>query len=115
MTRDNMLKMVNQQLEAYNRGDLDGFCQCYHSEVVVRFLISDRVASEAMDAFRERYRLMFSSSPQLNCELKNRIVLDTAVIDEEWVTGAKTFPEGLHTTAIYGFKDGLINRVWFAR
>jgi hypothetical protein len=30
-------------------------------------------------------------------------------------TGTPRFPNGLHTSAIYGFRDGLIDRVCFAR
>ena len=36
-------------------------------------------------------------------------------IDEEWVTGALKYPNGLHAVAIYGFRDELIDRVWFAK
>ena len=34
---------------------------------------------------------------------------------EDFVTGDKAFPYGLHSTVIYGFRDELIDRVWFAR
>ena len=110
-----MLELVDRQLKSYNLGDLDGFCECYHSEVKVEFLISKKPGSTGIEIFRERYKNLFASSPQLRCELKNRIILETAILDEEFVTGAKAFPDGLHTTAIYGFRDGLIDRVWFAR
>ncbi len=115
MTKDEMLKLVNQQLESYNKGDLQGFCNCYHPDVAVSFLISNKPGSVGIEIFKERYHSLFSSSPNLKCEIKSRIVLENSIIDEELVTGAKLFPEGLHTTAIYGFRDGLIDRVWFAR
>lgn len=78
-------------------------------------LVANEVSLEGMDRFLEIYRTLFSSSPSLNCELKSRIVLDDAVLDEEWVTGIPRFPNGLHAVAIYGFRDGLIDRVWFPR
>jgi hypothetical protein len=68
-----------------------------------------------MDAFKNVYRDLFEKSPALYCELKSRIVLETAVIDEEMVTGIPRYPNGLHAVAIYGFRDGKIDRVWFPR
>ncbi|MNT87664.1 hypothetical protein D3C72_2281110 [compost metagenome] len=68
-----------------------------------------------MERFREGYGKLFSSSPNLHCEIKSRIVLEESVIDEEYVTGAERFPQGLHAVAIYAFREGLIDRIWFPR
>lgn len=114
-TENGMTRLVSNQLEAYNRRDIEAFCACYHPDVKVEWLVARRVISEGIGAFRERYCRLFESSPTLNCQLKSRIVLGDAVIDEEFVTGIQDFPEGLHTAAIYGFRDGLIDRVWFPR
>jgi len=48
-------------------------------------------------------------------EIKSRVILTDSVVDEEWITGAAKYPEGLHAVAIYAFRDGLIDRVWFTR
>jgi hypothetical protein len=108
-----MLRLVEKQLENYNRGDIEGFCACFHDEIRVEFLISRRPGIQGMTDFKAGYQKQFRENPDLRCELKSRIVLDGAIIDEERVTAAKAFPNGLHTTAIYGFRDGLIDRVWF--
>lgn len=110
-----MEQIAQKQLEAYNRRDLDAFCACYHVNVNVANLVSGKIICDGIDAYREIYRALFDSSPNLHCELKSRIVLDEAVIDEEFVVGIPRFPDGLHTAAIYGFRDGLIDRVWFPR
>ncbi|MNL67688.1 hypothetical protein D3C87_1922990 [compost metagenome] len=68
-----------------------------------------------MERFREGYKGLFSSSPNLFCDIKSRIVLEESVIDEEFVTGAAKYPQGLHAVAIYAFRDGLIDRIWFPR
>lgn len=115
MTKDEMTALAERQLQAYNRGDLDAFCACYHPEVSVRLLISDVQSDQGMQAFRESFRKLFESAPELKCELKSRIVVNAAVIDEEWVTGAPKYPNGFHAVAIYGFRDGLIDRIWFTR
>ena len=78
-------------------------------------LISAVTTVTNISQFQEIYRELFKSNPQLHCDLKKRIILDSAVIDEEFVTGLQRKPEGLHTVAIYGFRDGLIGTVWFPR
>lgn len=115
MTKAEMLALVEQQLESYNKGDVENFCKCYHPEIRVELLISNKPRSVGMESFKQGYLSFFASTPNLKCKLMSRIILETAIIDEEWVTGVKEFPDGLHTTAIYGFRDGLIDRVWFAR
>ena len=109
------LALVQRQLEAYNARDIDVFCSCFHPEVKVVRLVSNEVRSTNIDQFREGYRQLFAENPDLHCELKSRIILDSAVVDEEFITGLKTMPSGLHALAIYAFRDGLIDRVWFPR
>ena len=115
MTKQQMQALVQGQLDAYNRRDVERFCACYHPEVLAIDLITHETVCRGIDQFAVRYRQRFSSSPQLHCELRSRIVLESSVIDEEYVSGAAQFPEGLHACAIYGFRDGLIDRVWFCR
>lgn len=110
-----MEKIVQEQLEAYNSRDLERFCACYHAEVKVVRLLSDLTTVTNITEFKEAYRNLFATNPQLHCELRSRIVLESAVIDEEFVTGLQRAPEGFHTVAIYGFRDGLIDRIWFPR
>lgn len=108
-------KLVQAQLVAYNNRDIDAFCACYHPEVKIKNALSDKIACEGMEQFREIYRNLFKDSPELLCKLKSRIVLEESVIDEEFVTGISKFKDGLHTVAIYGFRDGLIDRVLFPK
>jgi hypothetical protein len=115
MTKEQKLALVNQQLNSYNDRDLDSFCKCYHPEVKVEYLTLNKPATTGLVNFKEGYQKLFESSPTLKCEIRSRIILENTIIDEEWVSGSAFFPEGLHATAIYGFRDGLIDRVWFAR
>ncbi len=116
MTKEQMLSVVQGQLEAYNRRDIELFCRFFHPEVKTFRLVpvlEQRV--NAMAEFRAGYEKMFAESPKLHCEIKSRIVMDESVIDEEWVTGSANFPGGIHASAVYAFRDGLIDRVWFTR
>jgi hypothetical protein len=114
MSKDEMIACVSRQLDCYNRRDLDGFCACFHADVRVDNLVSGPGPRGSVE-FRSRYQGIFASSPALKGELRSRLVLDSFVVDEEWVTGSSAFPAGIHTVAIYAFRDGLIDRVWFAR
>ena len=110
-----MEKIVQEQLDAYNSRDLERFCACYHPDVKVVRLLSGVTTVTNISELREVYRNLFASNPQLHCELRSRIVLESSVIDEEFVTGLQRAPNGVHAVAIYGFRDHLIDRVWFPR
>ncbi len=107
--------LVQGQLDAYNSRDTTLFCSFFHSEVKAAQLISGKSLLSGMDEFEKIYRELFESNPKLHCELKSRIILESAVIDEEFVTGIARFPQGLHAVAIYGFRDDKIDRIWFPR
>ncbi len=109
------LAMVEKQLSQYNARNIDEFCSCYHADVTVEWILSKKVVSRGLSEFRERYHQLFFSSPSLHCEIRSRSILSQAIVDEEFVTGIVGLSEGLHTVVIYGFKDGLIERVWFVR
>lgn len=115
MTQQEMTALVQKQLDAYNSRDIDAFCKFFHPEVKVVNLVSGSVRCSNIEDFRKGYEEMFSQSPNLHCELKSRIVLDEVVIDEELVTGIQGDSKGVHVAAIYAFRDGLIDRVWFPK
>lgn len=109
-----MAALAQRQLDAYNTGDIDAFCACYHPEVTGLRLNNNKAGKPGLENFRATYKALFEANPNLHCELKSRIVLGETVVDEEWVTGLAGHPEGIHAVAIYGFRDGLIDRIWFA-
>jgi hypothetical protein len=115
MTKQEMVALAQRQLDAYNRGDLDAFCACYHPDVEVSRTIGAPPTVKGLAQFRTGYAERFAQSPELHCEVKSRIVLGETVLDEEHVTGLAGQPGVLHVVAIYGFRDGLISNVWFAR
>lgn len=113
VTEAERVAIVQRQLDAYNRQDLDAFCACFHAEVEVRSLTSTKTSFNGIETFHQNYQTLFATFPQQFCQLKSRIVRDDAVIDEEIVMGRASHPEGKHVVAIYAFRDGLIDRVWF--
>ena len=114
-TKEKMVEAVEGQLQAYNTRDIESFCRWFHHEVRVIDILSGDVRSIGMELFHVGYKKLFEGSPKLHCEIKTRTILDQSVIDVEWVTGSVRYPDGLHAAAIYAFRDGLIDRVWFTR
>ena len=113
ITKAEMEALAQKQLVAYNSKNIEEFMSCYHAEVVVSELLDPKQIACGHEEVRNIFEKLFQSTPDLHCELKSRIVLDSVVIDEEWVTGSKKFPGGHHVVAIYAFRDGKIDRVWF--
>jgi hypothetical protein len=56
------------------------------------------------------YEDFFKTTPDLNCELKSRVVLGNKVIDEEQVTANGRI---FNTVAIYEVVNGFITKVTF--
>ena len=108
-----MLVIVQGQLEAYNQRDIKNFCRWFHPEVATQNLVTGKMGAQGMEQFEESYKRLFEANPALHCEIKSRIVHEFTVFDEELVTGLGRAPQGLHASAIYAFRDGLIDRVWF--
>jgi len=101
--------VVDQQIAAYNRRDLDGFVACYAKDAKV--VQSDgSVLASGLDEIRARYRELFEQSPDLRAEISNRIEVGPIVIDEESVTGFvfPGMPSEIHVAVVYRVADGLI-------
>ena len=105
---------VRAQLAAYNARDIDAFIDCYAEDCVVEDG-AGTVAMRGRAAMRESYAAMFTASPELNCRLVSRIVLDEYVLDEERVTGRAGLPDESHVVAVYRVAEGLIQHVRFLR
>ncbi len=101
--------IVQKQLEAYNARDIDAFMATY-SENVKLYNYPNQLFLEGQEKMRERYGTFFENTPDLYCEVKNRIVIGNKVIDEEYVTvnGSK-----VSAVAIYEVENGKIVKVTF--
>ncbi len=112
-SKERMIECAQGQLDAYNQRNLENFLTFYTKDVVVRSIVNNQLLSDNFETFTEMYRKRFAENLQLHCELKSRIVLNEAVLDEEFVTnGGST---GSHVVAIYHFRDNLISQVTFVR
>jgi hypothetical protein len=101
--------VVDQQIAAYNRRDIDGFVACYADNAVVVQPDGSLLAS-GHDEIRARYGELFEQSPDLRAEILNRIEVGAVVIDEERVSGfvLPGMPSEIHAAVLYRVAEGLI-------
>lgn len=102
-------EIVDQQLEAYNRRDLDGFVACYaEGAQIVR--PDGSLLAAGHDEIRARYGELFDLSPDLHAEIRQRIEVGSVVIDEEHITGfiLPDMPTEIHAAVVYRVADDLI-------
>jgi hypothetical protein len=112
-SKEKMIELCQGQLEAYNKGDIDAFASFYHPDVKAYRLQGNEQILDGLEQLKINYRKRFSENPKLHCELKSRVVLESSVLDEEWVTGVVNQTKPSHVVAIYKFKDDLIHSIWF--
>lgn len=105
--------LAQRQLNAYNARNLEAFLEPYSDSIELYNFPNDRWA-KGKARMREVYGGMFENTPDLHCELKNRMVMGNTVIDQERVTG---FGNGriIEAIAIYKIEKGKIARVYFVR
>jgi hypothetical protein len=103
--------VVQRQVEAYNRRDLEAFAATYRDDVKIFRMPSTTPAMAGRSALREFYASERFNRPTLHAEIVQRIVIGNKVIDHERVTGVA--PQPFEAVAVYEVIDGAIATVWF--
>lgn len=104
-------ELAQEQLEAYNKRDIEAFLKPYAENVKV-YTFPDKLNYKGIEKMRERYAPMFKNTKDLHCKIINRVVKGNVVIDEELVTAnGKQFK----AVAIYEVKNGKIVTVRFIK
>lgn len=102
--------VVQRQLEAYNRRDIDAFLACYADDAKL-WIAPGTLTESGREALRIRYKRRFDGAPALHATIAQRMVLGRFVVDHERVSGV---PEGrLETVVTYEVVDGRIVNAWF--
>jgi hypothetical protein len=104
--------VVTAQLDAYNARDLERFLGCYSPDAVIEDG-TGRVLMRGHEAMRGTYGQLFAQSPELHCEIRQRICVGPYVVDEEEITGfhLSGFPTEVHAAAVYRVERGRIVHV----
>jgi len=105
------VEVVQRQLEAYNRHDLEAFVATYGDGVQLFRMPATAPALTGRAQLAEFYAANRFNLPRLHAEVVNRIVLGNKVIDHERITGLQAEP--VEAVAVYEVADDLIQRVWF--
>lgn len=110
-TTSNPEAIVNKQLVAYNKREINAFIETYANNVKL-YKFPNHLISEGHDAIRKNYSSMFEKTSDLNAQIINRMVLGNKVIDKEMVTvNGNVF----YAIAIYEIKNEKIFKVTFVQ
>jgi len=104
-------KVVQANLDAYNKGDIEGFMSYFSSDILIRDFDSGVVTAEGKKEVREIYSELFKASPDLHSRILKRTVFDNKIIDHEYITGRNGSQEPLELVLIYEVRDSKIFRI----
>ena len=105
-------QVVQEQVEAYNKHDVDLFLSTYSPEIKI-YDFPDKLILSGLDKMRESYGPMFDQVPEdYKAEITKRIAQGNFVIDQELLTSESAGTRE-SAVAIYQVEDGKIVGVWF--
>ena len=106
-------RVVQAQVDAFNRRDVDAFMAHYAPDAIHRAFPSDTTFAGAA-RIRAHYAELFSDpdAARLHATVRKRTVQGRFVIDEEYIVGLPA--DDPHVSVIiYEVVDGLIRNAWF--
>lgn len=106
--------IIQNQLNAYNRRNLEEFLSFYSEKIEIYNFNEEKPIIRGIQNLKEIYEDVFINSPNLKASIKNRIVFDNKVIDEEEIKGRKGI-EYIKVIVIYEIDSNLIKKVTFIR
>lgn len=101
--------LAQRQLNAYNFRNIEAFLEPYAEDVEI-YNYPDKLISKGKENMRKSYAKMFENTPNLHCELKERIVQGNIVIDKERVQFGDKIIEAV---AIYHIENNKIKSVFY--
>ena len=103
--------VVNIQIEAYNSRDMDAFLATYSEDIKI-YDETGKLTMNGHEDMRKAYSRLFDNTPNLNCRIENRIIINNKVIDKENVIAND---RTLEAVAIYKVENGKITEVRFVK
>lgn len=103
--------LAQEQLEAYNKRDIDAFVKPYADSVEV-YAFPNQLLYKGKHIMYAQYKDMFAQTKDLHCTIVKRMVLGNKVIDEESVIFNTSKPP-LKAIAIYIIEHDKIAKVYF--
>ena len=109
LIKDSPSDLAQRQLNAYNFRNIVAFLEPYADDIEV-YSYPDKLLYSGKEIMRKQYSEMFDKTPNLHCELKERIVQGNIVIDKERVQFGNQIIEAV---AIYHIENNKIKKVYF--
>lgn len=108
--QNNSAKIVQVQLDAYNKQDVEAFAATYADDVEIFEFGQEKPYLVGKEELKKSYASFFKENPTNYATLQGRIIQGDYVIDNEKITSDKY---GFSGTAIYLVENNLIKKVWF--
>lgn len=103
--------IVQRQLNAYNARNADAFADTYAEDIEL-YNSEGKLLMKGREELRKSYGEYFQSTPDLYCEIENRIVINNKIIDKEKV---RSNGQVFSAVAVYEVNEGKIKKVTFIR
>lgn len=103
--------LAQQQLDGYNKKDIEAFLIPYSDSVEV-YQFPNKLLYKGKTTMRNEYKGMFANTIDLHCTVTSRMVLGNTVIYEESVLFNKAKPP-FKAIAIYVIENDKIAKVYF--
>jgi len=107
--KDSPTDLVQRQLNGYNFRNIDAFLEPFAEDVEI-YQFPEKLLYTGKDYMRLQYSNMFDNTPNLHCELKERITQGNIVIDKEFV---QVGSNKIEAVAIYHIENNKIKKVYF--
>lgn len=107
-----MMKLIDEQREAYNNQDLEGFLGCYSDTIEVYMLQNDQKLTNSKTELAATMKAAFDADPESHTELLARLEQGNLIIDQEKITGHSGLKE-IRSISIYEIIDNKISKLWF--
>ena len=108
-----MSKIVEKQIEAYNKKDLEEFLACYAEETQAFMLESNQQLTNGKEQLRQIMSKSFLDAPESNSSVLNSLTQGNLVINKEKITGHTKNDMIITTLSIYEVINNQITKVWF--
>lgn len=103
--------VVQASIDAYNAHDLDAYVAAFAPAATFGQL-GGRILLDSRDAMQGFYRELFEARPTVRCEVKQRAVMGSFVIDLQEISGEDQ--PGMQAMVISEVRDGRIRAVWYS-
>ncbi|OLS20716.1 MAG: hypothetical protein HeimC2_36170 [Candidatus Heimdallarchaeota archaeon LC_2] len=106
------MDLIDRQIEAYNKQDIEEFIDCYSDNIEVYMLESNKKLTDGKEQLKKVMKASFVSKPKAKTLVESRLTQNNLVIDVEAVSGHED-GKLIRSIAIYEITDDKISKLWF--